>query len=74
MHQLIGKFMMGAGIFLVIAGILVYFLGDKLKWFGHLPGDIYIKRDNLQVFFPITTMILLSILISLVVFIVKKFF
>lgn len=74
MHQLIGKFMMGAGIFLVIAGILVYFLGDKLKWFGHLPGDIYIKRDNLQVFFPITTMILLSILISLVVFILKKFF
>lgn len=74
MHQLIGKIMMGAGIFLVIAGILVYFLGDELKWFGHLPGDIYIKRDNLQVFFPITTMILLSILISLVVFIVKKFF
>lgn len=74
MHQIIGKFMMGAGIFLVIAGILVYFLGDKLKWFGHLPGDIYIKRDNIQVFFPITTMILLSILISLLVFIVKKFF
>jgi hypothetical protein len=43
-------------------------------WFGHLPGDIRIERGNTQVFIPITSMVVVSIVLSVVVHIVRRFF
>lgn len=61
-----------AGIILVIAGLIIHFAGHKLDWIGHLPGDIRIERENVRFYFPITTMIILSIVLSVIVWIIRK--
>ena len=73
MEQL-GKILIIVGGVLVIAGLIIYFAGDKLSWLGHLPGDINIVRDNVKIFIPVTTMILLSVLLSLILYLIRKFF
>jgi hypothetical protein len=70
----IGKIIIVTGIILIVAGLIIYFAGDKLGWLGHLPGDINIVKDNVRIFIPVTTMILLSVFFSVVIFILKKFF
>lgn len=62
------------GICIVVIGIVVYFFHDKLHWIGHLPGDIRRERDNFRLYFPVTTMILLSLLLSLLIYIIKRMF
>ena len=62
------------GLFILVIGVLIYFLGDKLSWIGRLPGDIRIEKENLKIFIPITTMILISILLTLIITLIKKIF
>lgn len=71
MHQT-GKLLIVVGVVLVIAGIIVYFAGDKLSWLGRLPGDIRIERENFKFYFPITTMIIISIVVTLIIKIIQK--
>ena len=52
------------GVVLILAGGLVYLLGRLNLPFGRLPGDIRLQRENISCFFPVTTMILLSIGLS----------
>ncbi|MBD8488914.1 DUF2905 domain-containing protein [Echinicola sp. CAU 1574] len=61
------KWVIGIGISITLIGLAIYFLGDKLSWLGRLPGDIRIERENFRFYFPITTMVLLSILVSLII-------
>lgn len=70
----LGKTLIIIGLIIVIAGIIVYFTGNKLGWFGNLPGDIRIEKENMKFFFPITTMIILSIVVSALLWIIRKFF
>ena len=70
----IGKILIIAGIILVIAGVIIYFAGNRLNWIGHLPGDIRIEKENVRFYFPVTTMIILSIVVSLIIWIVRKIF
>ena len=73
MHtQNIAKVLIVVGVLFVIAGLLYYFFGDKLHWIGRLPGDIRYEKGNTKVFFPITTMILLSLLLNLLIYLLKK--
>ena len=74
MNQEIGKYIILTGIALAIIGIIIYLLHDKLHWIGHLPGDIRIERDNFRFYFPITTMILFSLLLAIILGIIRKFF
>jgi hypothetical protein len=69
-HQF-GKLLIYAGIFLLVLGVL-FFFGDKIPFLGKLPGDIYIKKKNFTFYFPIVTSILLSLLISLIIYLFKK--
>lgn len=73
MDQNTGKYIIVIGLGILIIGLLVYFLHDKLNWIGRLPGDIRIERENFRFYFPIVTMILLSLLITLIINIIKKF-
>jgi len=62
---------------LIILGVIILALGFLWPWLGklpigRLPGDIVIDRPNLKIYFPITTMIIISILISLIVRFFKK--
>lgn len=58
-----GKLLIAAGAALVITGLIWYFFADKLRWLGHLPGDINIERQNFRFYFPVTTLILLNLII-----------
>lgn len=67
-----GKYLILLGIAIVLIGIAVYFLHDKLHWIGRLPGDIRIERENSRFYFPITTMILFSILLNVIIILIRK--
>jgi membrane protein implicated in regulation of membrane protease activity len=71
MHSDLGKILIIVGIVLVIAGLI---LSSKLQipWLGRLPGDIHIKRDNFQFYFPVVTFILLSILLTVIINFFRK--
>ncbi len=69
-----GKFLVGAGILLVVAGIVMIFSGGRLRWIGKLPGDIRIRKPGFRVDIPLTTMILASVLLSLILWIIRKIF
>lgn len=71
--QQTGKFLIIAGIAAVIIGAIIYFGGNKFNFLGRLPGDIRVEKENFKFYFPITTMILLSIMISLILWIIRKF-
>ncbi len=47
-------------------------LGDGLGWLGKLPGDIYIKRDNVTFYFPIATSVLISVVVSLLFYLLTR--
>ncbi|HEX3385129.1 MAG TPA: DUF2905 domain-containing protein [Mucilaginibacter sp.] len=66
MDSQIGKYLMLIGGVLLVSGIIIYFFGGNLKWLGHLPGDIRIERPNFRFYFPVTTLILINLLIFLI--------
>jgi hypothetical protein len=68
-----GKWVIIAGSVILFAGIVIYFFHDKLNWIGNLPGDIKIERENFRFYFPLTTMILVSLLINLLIKIFRWF-
>jgi hypothetical protein len=74
MDQQTGKYLLVAGILIVIVGLLIYFFHPYFKWIGRLPGDIRIERQNFKFYFPITTMIIFSIIATLLFSIFKKIF
>lgn len=74
MNNETGKYIMIFGAVLLLVGAIFYFFGGKLGWIGNLPGDIKIERENSRFYFPITTMILLSVLFSVLMRIFRKFF
>jgi hypothetical protein len=74
MDQNTGKYILIAGMCIVLIGAVVYFFGDKLHWIGRLPGDIRVERENARFYFPITTMILFSLLLTIIVNVIKRFF
>jgi hypothetical protein len=70
--QQAGKILIFAGLVLIVIGVVLYLLPGKFGWFGNLPGDIRIKRENFQFYFPLTTMILISVFLSLLLWIIRK--
>lgn len=69
----LGKIIIGIGLILVIGGLGVWFFGDKLSWFGHLPGDIQVERPNFHFYAPIMSMIILSIVLSIILALINRF-
>lgn len=65
------KFLIISGIILLVIGLALRFNG-KLPFFGKLPGDILIERQNFTLYFPLATSIIVSLLLSLIIFLVNK--
>ena len=59
-----GRSLIYIGIVLVVLGLL-FSLGGKIPWLGHLPGDIYVQRGRFTFYFPVTTCLLISIIMTL---------
>lgn len=70
----LGKIVVSLGVMLVVVGLILWFAGDKLNWFGRLPGDIRLERPGFSCFFPITTMIIVSIVLSILLSLLSRFF
>lgn len=61
---------LGAGA--VIIGLLIY--SGALSWFGRLPGDIRYESDNVRVYVPIVSMLIVSLVLSLLFYLLRRFF
>jgi len=73
-----GKMVLLAGLSIACIGLLLMASGNTgvwrwFSWFGHLPFDIRIERENFRFYFPIASSVLLSMLLSLIVYLFNKF-
>jgi hypothetical protein len=68
----IAKVMILIGAVLILAG-LVILVFPRLPFLGKLPGDILIKKDNVTFYFPLATSIVISVVISLILYFINKF-
>jgi Protein of unknown function (DUF2905) len=66
-----GKWLIFFGLMIAVVGVILSFAG-KIPWLGRLPGDIYIKRENFSFYFPLATCIIVSALISLILWLIRK--
>ncbi|MGB5259711.1 MAG: DUF2905 family protein [Gammaproteobacteria bacterium] len=62
-----GKLLIMIGLVVVVAGVLLQFSPGLFSWFGHLPGDIRREGENGTLFIPITSMIVVSIIVSIII-------
>jgi hypothetical protein len=67
-----GKFLIIVGIVCILVGLIINY-GHKIPLLGKLPGDFSIDKGNVKIYFPIATSILISILLSLLLFFYNKF-
>ncbi|MDX1670967.1 MAG: DUF2905 domain-containing protein [Balneolaceae bacterium] len=74
MESNLGRWLIVLGGLILLVGIILYFFGDRLGWLGNLPGDIRIEKENFRFYFPVTTMIVISIVLSLVLTLLSKLF
>lgn len=65
-----GLMLMVAGAALVVIGLLVY--SGALSWFGRLPGDLRWEGEHTRVYVPFASMLLLSVLLSLIAFVLRR--
>ncbi|MBN1240664.1 MAG: DUF2905 domain-containing protein [Gammaproteobacteria bacterium] len=64
---MLAKILIGLGLAILALGILLYVAPGALGWFGRLPGDIHIERGNTRFYFPLTSMIIVSIVLTIIV-------
>lgn len=69
----IGTILIFAGIALVAVGVIVRFAPGLVSWFGKLPGDIRVETESTRVFIPITSMIIVSVVASVILAVVNRF-
>jgi len=67
-----GKILILVGCVIAMVGFIMLFL-DRIPFLGKLPGDIVVKRENFQIYVPLTTGVILSILVSLVFWLISVF-
>lgn len=72
MNRFTGLIVIVCGVFAIIVGLLIY--TGWLTWFGRLPGDIRYESDNVRVYVPIVSMLLASIVLSLLFYLLRRFF
>jgi hypothetical protein len=72
MNRSFGLLLIALGLGAVLLGLLVW--SGALSWFGRLPGDIRIERENVRVYAPITSMILISVALTLLINLIRRLF
>jgi len=72
--QDMGKMLIIFGFFILLIGVALYFAGKGGISFGHLPGDIVIRKKNVVIIFPIVSMLILSLVLSIVLNLLGRWF
>ena len=72
MNRLLGLWVILGGACLIVVGLLIYAGG--FNWFGKLPGDIHYQGARVQVYAPLVSMLLVSLVLSLILFLIRRFF
>lgn len=67
-----GKLIILTGIVIIAVGLVVHF-SDRIPMLGRLPGDFTIKRENFSFYFPLGTSVLLSIIVSVILYFIRRF-
>jgi len=67
-----GPMLIALGVGLILIGLL--FWSGSMSWFGRLPGDIRIERESVRIYVPIVSMLLVSAVVSLVLYLIRRFF
>ncbi|MFP5289051.1 MAG: DUF2905 domain-containing protein [Thermoanaerobaculia bacterium] len=68
----LGLLIVAFGVVAVVVGLLVW--AGWLSWFGRLPGDLRIERENVRFYFPLASMILVSVVLTLILNLLRRFF
>ena len=69
--QELGRILLGIGIFLSIVGLFLWKWGERIP-LGRLPGDFYVQKPQVSFYFPLTTCLLLSVLITVAMWLVRR--
>jgi hypothetical protein len=72
MNRLLGIWVVAGGVCLIVVGVLIYSGG--FNWFGRLPGDVRYESDRVSFYAPIVSMLIVSLALSLIFYLVRKFF
>jgi hypothetical protein len=67
-----GPLLVGLGMAMVLIGLLVW--TGAFAWFGRLPGDVRIERESVRIYFPIVSMLVISVVLSLLLYLARRFF
>ena len=71
----LGKILLGLGLVMIVLGGILLLAGNfagKVPWLGRLPGDISIERESWRFYFPLGTSILLSVVLSLLIWLFSR--
>jgi uncharacterized protein HemY len=72
MPKELGPWLIGGGIVLLVAGLLAW--SGALSWLGHLPGDLRITTENSRIYLPITSMLLVSFVLTVLIRLLLRLF
>lgn len=67
----LGRTLIVIGLVIALAGLLLTLAG-RIPWLGRLPGDIHIRRENFSFYFPLATSIVLSVVLSLILWLFRR--
>jgi hypothetical protein len=71
MNQM-SKWLIIIGAAILMLGLIMHFAPGLLRWFGRLPGDIRVEEENTKIFIPITSMIIISVVLTILINLLKK--
>jgi H+/Cl- antiporter ClcA len=72
MSENIGKWLLIAGIILILGGLILIYFKNAFSWFGNLPGDFKYKGENTSFFFPLTSMLIISLILNVILWIIRQ--
>jgi H+/Cl- antiporter ClcA len=73
-YKTIGILMIMVALIIALVGAVIYFAGASFSWFGNLPGDLKVERKNFTFYFPLATMLVLSVVLSIIIKLMLYFF
>jgi len=66
-YKTIGILLIMVALIIALVGAVIYFAGASFSWFGNLPGDLKVERKNFTFYFPLATMLVLSVVLSIII-------